>query len=626
MKWSRRVPTRIYQRGRAIARRSRFLLQLLAAFAVPTLSSLPAAAAPPEHGYYKTIQDDGVWWFQSPEGKRLFALGVNVVNIGTTKTDYRAAKPEYASFRYYPTTDAWAEATLKRLRDWHFNTIGGWSHPTLRDGPLPFTVVLSLGETAGAPWGDCFSPDTAQKFDEAAKRQILPLRDNPNLLGYFSDNELGWWSDALFLHFIKQPKTNLTRQQLIRLLRSHYKDRFAALQRDFNTGSARNFDALGHRGSITLRAGGRGLETVEEFVQCLAERYYQLAHDSIRRYDEHHLILGDRFATWYPQAVARAAKPYVDAISINSGADWNNGEISTFLLKTLHEITGKPILISEFYMCARENRSGNKNSGAIFPTVRTQRERAAAFRTNLTALAELPYVIGAHWFQYYDEPAYGRPDGEDYNMGLVDIDDRPYEGLTAAAASLDINTIHSRAPEQSNCPNTSLVPPLDSESYVWGEKLALVGGAEASQPALPFADLYAAWDRKSLNLVLHTADYANRHLYPKIRIPRSDAMEWTVKIGAEGETLHVRFGEGIPPVAEGGSAVAHARQTSTRFMVVLKLPVSSLATPELTEGGSISLQSSLASHGGLNRMHWTQVLKLETRTRAASAPLGKKAP
>ena len=38
-------------------------------------------------------------------------------------------------------------------------------------------------------------------------------------MGYFSDNELGWWSDALFLHFIKQPKTNLTRQQLIRLLR-----------------------------------------------------------------------------------------------------------------------------------------------------------------------------------------------------------------------------------------------------------------------------------------------------------------------------------------------------------------------------------------------------------------------
>jgi hypothetical protein len=284
-----------------MARQARFLLTLFAACAVPIVPLPPAAAtAPPESGYYKTVQNDGAWWFQNPNGTRFFSLGVNVVNIGAAKADYRAAKPEYASFRHYSTTNAWAQATLKRLRDWHFNTIGGWSHPILEDGPLPFAVVLSLGGAAGAPWGDLFSPEAAQKFDETARRQILPLRDNPHLLGYFSDNELGWWSDALFLHFIKQPKTNLTRQQLIRLLRGYYIDRFAALQRDFNTGSARNFDELGHRGRITLRAGARGLEAVDEFVQCLAERYYQLAHDSIRHYDEHHLILGDRFAASIP--------------------------------------------------------------------------------------------------------------------------------------------------------------------------------------------------------------------------------------------------------------------------------------------------------------------------------------
>ncbi len=609
-----------------MARQAHLFLTFLMVAAVPPISFSPAAAVtPPESGYYKTVQNDGAWWFQKPDGTRFFSLGVNVVNIGPPKGEYRAAKPEYASFRHYSTTAAWAEATLARLRDWHFNTIGSWSNPIFHDGPLPFTVVLDLGAAAGAPWGDLFSPETAHKFDESAKRQILPLRNNPNLLGYFSDNELGWWSDALFVHFIRQPAANSTRQQLIRLLRSHYQDQFGALQRDFHTGNATAFEELGHRGRITLRTRGRGSEVVDEFAHCLAERYYQLAHDSIRRYDEHHLILGNRFAAWYPQAVARAAGPYVDVISINTGADWKHGEISTFLLKTLHEITGKPILISEFYMCARENRSGNKNSGDIFPTVATQRERAAAFRINLEALAELPYVIGAHWFQYYDEPTYGRPDGEDYNMGLVDIDDRPYREMTAAAASLDVNTIHRRAPEPSDSPNMSLVPSLNSDSYVWGEKLALIGGSEASKPALPFADLYASWDRKSLYLVLHTADYLDRHLYPEMQIPQSDAMEWTVKTAAQAETLHVRFGSGIPPVVEGGSTVAHMRQQSTRLVVVLKLPASFLGTRQLTEYDSISLQSSLASHGGVNRMQWTQVLKLESHTSATSAPLRKKA-
>ena len=34
-----------------------------------------------------------------------------------------------------------------------------------------------------------------------------------------------------------------------------------------------------------------------------------------------------------------------------------------------------------------------------------------------------------HWFQYYDHPKGGRPDGEDYDFGLVDINDRPYRRL-----------------------------------------------------------------------------------------------------------------------------------------------------------------------------------------------------
>jgi hypothetical protein len=37
-------------------------------------------------------------------------------------------------------------------------------------------------------------------------------------------------------------------------------------------------------------------------------------------------------------------------------------------------------------------------------------------------ISEPPYVVGADWFQYYDEPTHGRADGENYNFGLVDKD------------------------------------------------------------------------------------------------------------------------------------------------------------------------------------------------------------
>ena len=65
-------------------------------------------------------------------------------------------------------------------------------------------------------------------------------------------------------------------------------------------------------------------------------------------------------------------------------------------------------------------------------TVATQQERARGAGRAAQLLAAAPNVIGVHWFQYADEPTGGRADGEDYNFGLVDIDDRPYGKLIRA--------------------------------------------------------------------------------------------------------------------------------------------------------------------------------------------------
>jgi hypothetical protein len=111
-----------------------------------------------------------------------------------------------------------------------------------------------------------------------------------------------------------------------------------------------------------------------------------------------------------------------------------------------HQLTGRPIIASEIYLAARENRSANRNSKGVFPVVDNQPERAAALRRTLVGLGRTPYVLGADWFQYFDEPPLGREDGEDYNFGLVDIHDRPYEEVTAAFGALDVASLRSRAP------------------------------------------------------------------------------------------------------------------------------------------------------------------------------------
>lgn len=65
--------------------------------------------------------------------------------------------------------------------------------------------------------------------------------------------------------------------------------------------------------------------------------------------------------------------------------------------------------------------------------VANQQERAEAVRRYVAGAAAHPNLVGAHWFQYVDEPTSGRTlEGENHQIGLVDICDTPH-GETLAA-------------------------------------------------------------------------------------------------------------------------------------------------------------------------------------------------
>src|SRR5208282_1094168 len=106
----------------------------------------------------------------------------------------------------------------------------------------------------------------------------------------------------------------------------------------------------------------------------------------------------------------------------------------------------KPALISEWFFAATENRTGNRNNGHLM-TVATQAERAVGAAAAARNFAARPEIVGLHWFQYSDYPLGGRADSEDYNFGLVDIADQPYQELVTAlgAANRELPDIHAEA-------------------------------------------------------------------------------------------------------------------------------------------------------------------------------------
>jgi hypothetical protein len=580
------------------------------AVAVPTEPSDDGVGKP-----FSIRRHGGSQWLTTPDGNPFFSLGVCCVDQGIARENYTQEKPGYAAWRYYPDSNRWARATLQRLGSWGFTTVGGWSDfaalSACSDARVAFIPVLHMGSTAGAPWWDMWDAKIIGRMEQVARDQILALRNDPRLLGYYSDNEMGWWNGALFRMTLERTPTSGQRRRLLDLLRRTYRGDWSELCQDFDPEGAASFADLDRGGRLYLRPGGNGTRTMRHFLALAAERYYSLVHGIIRKYDSRALILGDRYQSFYYPEVARASARHVDAASSNLNASWNDGAFARFYLDTLHALTGRPVYVGEFYLAARENQSGNENKPG-FPVVDTQSERVAGFRRTVESLWRLPYVVGADWFQYYDEPTFGRADGENYNFGLVDIHDQPYEGLVTAASGLDLAARNgSRRPVR---PDASLgvpVAPLDPLAGFqphlalreWDRERGFVKPASPH----PLADLYVCWRPEALYLGLYAQDVVEVECYRDGRVPETDRAEWTVRPGKATQTIRARIGAGGPAVV-GGAAVRIVHLSgvhlNTRCTAAMALPASLFGRPTLRPGDRVEFASTFHTQGRAYRTDW----------------------
>jgi hypothetical protein len=93
-------------------------------------------------------------------------------------------------------------------------------------------------------------------------------------------------------------------------------------------------------------------------------------------------------------------------------------------LEEIYRVTGRPIIVGEFHFGVP-----GRGLAAGLVQVRDQAERGVAYRYYVEQAAAFPAFIGTSWFEWVDQPNTGRMDGENYNIGLVDVTDRPYREL-----------------------------------------------------------------------------------------------------------------------------------------------------------------------------------------------------
>jgi len=163
-----------------------------------------------------------------------------------------------------------------------------------------------------------------------------------------------------------------------------------------------------------------------------AERYFSVVSSIMKEELPNHLYLGCRFMSDAGAGMYRAAAKHCDVVSVN---------IYTRIPQVRYpaDAVDRPVQIGEFHFGALDR--GLFHTGLV--ATANQVERAAAYRAYMNAVIDDPRMVGAHWFQYRDQPFTGRFDGECYQIGFLDVADAPYPEMVAASQEI-ARTMYAR--------------------------------------------------------------------------------------------------------------------------------------------------------------------------------------
>lgn len=411
---------------------------------------------------YRTEHKDGRWRLIDPEGKPFFSLGVNCVyNQILDQAHYFKADTvsKYGGDRDW--LPRWAAAKKEQVIGWGFNSFGAWHEKLYWGDHFPKTIELRMSRYAkkvNTDWGLGF-PDVFDESFRASVHKVLlecfhekgeALLQDRGVIGYFTDNELHWWGSGgewgnndpgdgandthLIDDYIAQPPSAAGKQAWVRYLIEKY----GAIERLNEVWDSEyiEFDELLHL--AVYRAEEEVLEEDKlGFLRIVAKVYFKTTDTLLRQYDPARLNLGCRMVgNSTPEVVFEVMSDYADVLSFN----FYSFELPERWLNHVSEVAGKPVMITEFSLCAGKSAGfPNSTNGARKVIVRDQQRRAEAYDTFVKQAAAMPCMIGLHWFALYD---YGTVHGLLGNYGLLDLNDEPWtefvEGVTRTHSSLSI--------------------------------------------------------------------------------------------------------------------------------------------------------------------------------------------
>ena len=364
-------------------------------------------------GFFRTEKINNRWWVIDPVGNAFIVKAVNSIKIGTSPNN------KIAFDSIYKTGDNWIFQTYQQLKNIGFNSSGSWSEVELirnmnetRKTHFVYTTQLNIlsdfaktkekksanGEMSVLAY--IFDADF-ETFVKNKCSKLEAIKNDPNLLGHFSDNELAF-QDNLIKKFAS---INDKRNPAYLFLKKWLNE---------NNVDSLNFTKV----------------QSEQFSAAVGNEYYKIVAVNLKKFDPNHMYIGSRIhaAVKDNTYFLNSMDKYVDIASINYYGFWNLSEKHKKLFST--QLT-KPYFITEFYTKGEDSKMGNITGAGWL--VKTQNDRGNHYQNFCLHLLKEANCVGWHWFKYQDndpEDKLADPSNNDSNKGIVNTRYQAYNVLT----------------------------------------------------------------------------------------------------------------------------------------------------------------------------------------------------
>ena len=410
-------------------------------------------------GFFYTHHDGKRWWLVDPEGFAFFSSGVDCIRDNASGVlsgqeelfawlppkDDAVFSEAYSDSRELSLVDFlktnimrvygpawkenWKKTTVGLMKHWRVNTVANWSDNDMaRRYKMPYVLNMNRFPTTPVKlyrdFPDVFDPVYQQEAQKFAQ-QLEPIKNDPYLIGYFLQNEPHWafGDNNLAFEMFAIATPSYTKKEMGRWLQEKYGD-----VKTFSDAWKINLSDFNALETLVMKDKPSDIawDDCSEFSGLMVDQYVEIACNEVKKVDPNHLNLGMRYA-WISSELCYRAGAWFDVFSINGYS--SPGPPST---EEVARRSGKPVIIGEWHFGCATDR-GLPATG--IQGAESQTARGEAYRYYFENGAARPELIGIHWFQWNDQPIFGRFDGENYNIGFLDVCMQVYTELTDYAKS-----------------------------------------------------------------------------------------------------------------------------------------------------------------------------------------------